>query len=97
MAYDNTKLSLAVQPMTYGAGVSRRWLYTTTDATATIDTAGYISDGGKYGMRVGDIVEVYISSGTITVSTYRVVSVNATTGAVDLSDGVVIGSNTNTD
>jgi len=96
MAYNNANLSLVVQGMTYNAK-PRRWVYTTTDATATIDTSGYISDGGKYGMRVGDIVEVYISSGTITVSTYRVVSVDATTGAVDLSDGTVIGSNTNTD
>lgn len=87
---------LVTQGITYNA-TPRLWVYTTTDATGTIDTSGYITNGGQLGMRVGDLVMVFISSGTITVSTYRVVSVNATTGAVDLSDGTVVGSNTNTD
>ena len=88
---------LAFQPIAGNVSGPRIWVYTTTDAEATVRAANYISNGGNLGMKVGDIVLVFISSGTITLSTYRVVTVSATApGAVDLSDGTVVGSNTNT-
>lgn len=98
MAYStSTPPALIAGGLTYNGG-PRVWIYTTTDATATIDTTGYITNGGNLGMRVGDIVLVFISSGTVTLSMYRVVTVSSTApGAVDLSDGTVVGSNTNTD
>lgn len=98
MAYStSTPPCMVQQGITYNGG-PREWIYTTTDATATIDTSGYITNGGNLGMRVGDKLTVYISNGTITLVSYRVVSVSATApGAVDLSDGTVVGSNTNTD
>lgn len=90
--------SLVTQGITYNGG-PRTWIYTTTDATATIDTAGYFSNGAFLGMKVGDMVLVYISGspGTVTLNTYVVDSVNTTTGAVDVRDGTVVGSTTDTD
>lgn len=72
------------------------WGYRSADPSATIDAAGYITDGYKRGMKVGDLV---IAEDTVNkiISSHRVVSVNATTGAVDLSNGTVIGSDTNSD
>jgi len=37
-------------------GSFNRWFMDNNDAPATVDTAGYITDGGRKGMRVGDIV-----------------------------------------
>lgn len=73
------------------------WLYTSADTNATVDTSGYFSDGGKRGMKVGDVVIVTYTVTPIVKSHY-VISVNATTGAVDLSDGVtLVDGSANTD
>lgn len=73
------------------------WTYYSADTAATVDTSGYITNGGALGMKVGDIVRVTVS-GTGAVSEHRVVTVSATApGAVDLGDGAVVGSATNTD
>jgi hypothetical protein len=81
-------------PLTGGGQV---WYHSSADATAATDTAGFITNGGDLGMKVGDIVN-HQDSGTGVVTTHRVITVSATApGAVDLSDGVVIGSATNTD
>lgn len=74
------------------------WVYkSATDSNATIDTSGYITNGGNLGMRVGDIVLAYDVTNTI-VKSHQVLTVSATApGAVDLSDGVTIGGSTNTD
>lgn len=53
--YTPNTLSLkSVSPLAIGP---QEWMYTTTtDSEATIKGAGYFSDGGKKGMKVGDIV-----------------------------------------
>lgn len=94
MSYSNTGLRLLVPSF---AGSGNIWLYRSTDAAATVDTSGYISDGGKFGMLVGDLVLVQDTDNTYLTTSHQVVSVNATTGAVDLADGVAISSVTNSD
>lgn len=79
------------------AGPGNAWYYTSADAAAVVDTTGYITNGGKLGMKVGDLVQVYNTVGLVH-SMHRVVSVSATEpGAVDLGDGTTVGSATNTD
>ena len=75
------------------AGAGQIWYYSSTDALAAVNTAGYITNGGELGMKVGDTVTVNDSTTPLT-SLHRVITVNATTGAVDLSDGVSLGANT---
>lgn len=76
----------------------RIWYHTSADATAAADAAGFISNGYFLGMRVNDIVYHKDSTTDATaLSMHKVIAANATTGAVDLSDGTVVGSATNTD
>lgn len=95
MAYTAANLSMtSVGPLTGGG---QRWRHESADATAAVDTAGFITDGGSRGVKVGDIVE-HRDTGTGVITSHRVVSVSATyPGAVDLGDGTVIGATTNTD
>lgn len=94
MAYDQTTLSMVMYgPIAVG---SRLWIHTSADAGAAVDTSGFISNGGKYGMKVGDLLQ-HTDTGTKIVTQHRVMTVNATTGAVDLSDTTTIASGTNTD
>lgn len=95
MTYAASTLSLvSVAPLT---GARQTWTHTSADATAAVDTSGFITDGGSRGVKVGDIVQ-HTDSGTGVITSHRVVTVSSTApGAVDLSDGVVIGSATNTD
>jgi hypothetical protein len=74
------------------------WAYNTTDTATTVDASGYITNGKALGMKVGDIVIVTETDASPPVVTsHRVVSVSSTwPGAVDLADGVSLGS-TNTD
>lgn len=77
----------------------RMWYHTSADATAAVDASGFISNGGNLGMKAGDIVYHKDSTSNATALTmHKVVTVSATSpGAVDLSDGTVVGSATNTD
>lgn len=94
MAYTAANLTLnSPAPLTGGG---QQWRHSSADATAVADASGFITNGGSYGMKVGDILQ-HTDSGTGVITSHRVVTVNATTGAVDLSDGVVVGSGTNTD
>ena len=93
MAYDSSKLSMvSAGPIAVG---SRLWIHTSADTGAQAQVASFISDGGKYGMKVGDLVQ-HTNTGTNIVSLHRVMTVNATTGAVDLSDSTTEASGTNT-
>lgn len=75
----------------------RLWGYQSTDAAATIDTTGYITNGGALGMAVGDIV-MATDTGTGIMTMHRVVTVSSTyPGAVNLGDASTVGSATNTD
>jgi len=77
----------------------RMWYHTSADATAAADASGFISNGGSLGMKVGDVVYHKDSTTDATALTmHKVISVSATyPGAVDLSDGTVVGSATNSD
>lgn len=97
MAYTSANL-VCLQASIGGIGPAI-WTHYSADATTAADASGFISDGGKYGMKRNDIVfHTDISTPTAPVTTsHVVVSVNATTNAVDLSNGTVIGSGTNSD
>lgn len=98
MAYStSTPPRLLLPSFTDESGESSLWTYSTADTAATVDTTGYITNGGALGMKVGDIVLVTVT-GTGVITSHRVVTVSATApGAVDLGDGTTIGSGTNTD
>lgn len=94
MAYTSANLVLISQAI---AGV-RTWYHSSADATGTADDASFITDGGDKGMKAADIVLHKDSTTNATALTmHKVVTVSATApGVVDLSDGTVVGSATNT-
>jgi hypothetical protein len=72
MAYDPTKPPIQLVQATDKLGV---WLYQSPDPHATTEGAGYFSNAGKIGMRVGDIVIVSENSaGGATVHTVTAVA-----------------------
>ena len=77
----------------------RFWLHASADNTAATDASGFITNGGDLGMKVNDIVYHKDSTTDATALTmHKVVTVSATApGAVDLGDGTVVGSATNSD
>ena len=77
----------------------RLWFHTSADATGAADLSGFITNGGDLGMKVNDFVIHKDSTTDATAATmHKVVTVSSTApGAVDLGDGTVIGSATNTD
>lgn len=80
MAYDNTKLRLVTSDV--ASSVARVWNYTTAaDADATIVGAGYFSDGVKFGMKVGDVVDVIATTGP-KYKRYQVASVSGNAATV---------------
>lgn len=70
------------------------WQYNTADTVGTVGGAGYITNGGQLGMKVGDWVLVYVNTGTTAISSFKVVTVATTgTGATTLSGtGVTVGN-----
>lgn len=96
MAYSTSAPPILInQPI---AGV-RMWYHTSADATAAADASGFITNGGSLGMKVNDVVFHKDSTTDATALTmHKVVTVSSTyPGAVDLSDGTVVGSATNSD
>ena len=93
MAYTPANLNLVSYAPLAGAG--QVWQHTSTDATGDVDAAGYFSDGGSRGMRVGDLV--YHRNNTdpaaIVTTVHIVNTVSATyPGAANVSVGVVVGT-----
>jgi len=87
MSYSKDNLSLVASPVGNGP---RIWIYAESGlAASALDASGYISDGGKLGMKVNDLV-LGLNTTTGIWSGHSVVTVNATTGAVDLSNGTTI-------
>lgn len=84
MSYANGNLALVAE--TIGGKKRRVWLYTSADAKATVIAGGYISDGVKFGMAVGDIVFI-IDTATPTGSFAFVTSVSG--NAVNLAYGTI--------
>jgi hypothetical protein len=91
MAYNGENLSLLTQTV---KGDFKIWLYRSVDPIATVRAANYISDANLRGMNVQDLVLVS-DTNVPTAQLCLVISINATTGAADLSDGTVIAQ-TNT-
>lgn len=79
MAYDNTQLRLVPGDLESRAG--KVWRYNTADADATIVGAGYFSDGVKFGMAVGDLVDVVNTTGP-KYKRYQVASVSGNAATV---------------
>lgn len=97
MAYSTSAPPVLLMGPLTGAG--KIWYHTSADATAAADASGFITNGGSLGMVAGDFVIHKDSTTNATAATmHKVVTVSATyPGAVDLSDGTVIGSATNSD
>ena len=56
------------------------WVYASADIHTDVDAAGYFTNGGKLGMKVGDIVFVQNTSGyTATLHAVSAVSAGAAT------------------
>jgi len=73
----------------------RRWSYVSADAIATVDGAGYFSNGFDLGMKLGDVVEVTVSSSGATAILY-VNNTPTASLAPDTTDGTTISA-TDTD
>lgn len=54
-----------------------QWNYVSADAAATVAGAGYFTNGGDLGMKVGDLVWVYNTAGSL-ISLHRVTTVGTT-------------------
>ena len=64
------------------------WTYKSADAASVVAASGYFTNAKNLGMAVDDLVTV-INTATSprTATKHLIVSINATTGAADLSDG----------
>jgi hypothetical protein len=81
MAYTLNSLKLMVQSI--DNVIPARWALSGTDSDATVLAAGYISDAQHLGVKVGDIVDYYLTSGPelYTHIVTAVVSTGATLGS----------------
>jgi hypothetical protein len=104
MAYVPSELRLLVPNlMSNGGGLSgtpQMWSLQGNDAHTAADAAGFVSDAGARGMRVGDIVFYtqwadYTTKASLTNVTMHVVAA-ITAGAADLSN-IASVTMTNTD
>jgi hypothetical protein len=92
MAYAVTNPPALISGPLTSAG--RLWIYRSTDPTATVDGAGYITNAGELGMKVGDVVW-NMETDTDLVYSHVVKTISSTApGAADLTDGTLIGSGT---
>lgn len=95
MSYNSAVLDLTSGSPLTGGG--QTWSHYSADAGAAVDTAGFITDGGKRGMKVNDLV-VHRDTGTNIVTQHLVISVSSTyPGAVDLTDTTTVASGTDSD
>lgn len=69
-----------------GASNADLWFYTTTDAIATVNTAGYFNDASNM-LSVRDVI---IVADTNTPTTHLVSVLSNASGVVDVSDGTAI-------
>jgi hypothetical protein len=92
--------SLSNPAVLIGQGVQNaypaEWLHQSNDAASVVQVAGFISNGERLGMKVGDFV-THRQTTTDIVSRFVVKTANATTGAVDLTNATADASGTNSD
>ena len=79
MAYSTSNPPSLVS-QTIGGG-PKVWVYTSTDAVADVDAAGYFSNGEALGMAVGDVVNVVDTTNTL-VTPCHVTAVSTTATVV---------------
>lgn len=85
MAYNRDNLvTVSFEPL---GGDFKMWRYASTDATATVAGAGYISDALKMGMKVGDLV-IVSKTDTNAITFHRVTAVSG--AGATLSAGLAI-------
>lgn len=90
MAFVKADLAL----VSYSGNGFHMWHYTTTDAKATVDSAGYFNNASNE-MNVGDLIMAATSTGG--TAEYGLYCVNANaSGTVDVADMVSL-SGTDTD
>lgn len=94
MAYVTTNPPRMITAGAIG-GANNIWMYVSTDAAATVDTLNYFTNGYSLGMRIGD--QVIVINTTSKITTWHYVAAGAADGAMDVADGTIIGSSTNTD
>jgi hypothetical protein len=87
MAYSATGLNAAGGQSKAGTA-PQMWTYTTTDAIADVNTAGYFNSAASL-LKVSDIIFCYTSSGG--TPAMSIVWVNSNTGSVvDVTDGLTV-------
>jgi hypothetical protein len=64
------------------------WVYTSADARATVEGAGYFANAATIGLKLGDIVIVVYTTGYAT-TVHAVSAFNAGTGAATLNAAVL--------
>ena len=90
MAYDPLNSPVCDSPSTSTVirttttSTANLWYYNDADSLATVQGAGYFTNGYELGMRVGDKVEVAVSGVLKTPAQY--VSVATVNGAVTIAD-----------
>lgn len=94
MAYSTSTPPRLVQQV-MNEQTNRQWAMEGADAVATVQVAGYITNAGVLGMKVGDIVR-YLDTNLLITSSLVVDSISTTYPyAADLADPTTIGSTTN--
>lgn len=91
MAYSTSNPPFLLTPQV--GGTFKEYGYSSTDAAATVDAAGYITDGQDHGMIVNDFVKVLDTTNGI-LTGHLVASVSTANRSVDLGDGTTIATST---
>lgn len=87
MAYSSTGLSAAGGQSKAG-NAPQLWTYSSADAIATVNTAGYFNSAASL-LKVGDLIYVFDTANTLG----HLVYVNANNGTtVDVTDGLAVTS-----
>jgi len=72
------------------SAIPTMWGYSTTDATAAVDSSGYFN-GVSGDVQVGDIIMANTSTGGTLAAGFYLVSANAS-GVVDVNDALVVNA-----
>ena len=86
MAFDKSKWSRMTTSA--NSAIPTMWGYSTTDATATVDSSGYFN-GVSGDVQVGDMIMANTSTGGTLAAGFYLVSSNAS-GVVDVNDALVV-------
>lgn len=92
MAYETSNPPRLLVPGV--AGSVNIWIYVDGDAHADVDASNYFTNGYKLGMRDGD--QILVVDTNLKISSWHYVEILTGT-TIDLADGTVVGSTTNSD